>query len=108
MSLHTFFIAGHAKLPQGMAAQNMYDSLSITLEVDKKYGVIVEASCTLVTEHGRDYISRLLCGLSLKDGIEPALESIQTYYHGRATNALIAALKDLHVHYVRLAAESKT
>ena len=52
--MHTYFIAGHAKLPQGMAARNLYDSVTLTLEVDFKYGVIVDASCTLATDHGRN------------------------------------------------------
>ncbi|MGM9956202.1 MAG: DUF3870 domain-containing protein, partial [Peribacillus sp.] len=50
--MNTYFIAGHAKLPQGMAARNLYDSITITVELDLKYGVIVDASCTLATEHG--------------------------------------------------------
>ena len=45
--MNTYFIAGHARLPQGMAARNLYDSVTLTLEVDFKYGVIVDASCTL-------------------------------------------------------------
>ena len=32
---------------------------------------------------------------SLHDGIDEAIDAIQTYYIGKATNALIAALKDL-------------
>lgn len=32
---NTYFIAGHARLPQGMAAKSVFDSLTITAEVDK-------------------------------------------------------------------------
>ncbi|MGC5325938.1 DUF3870 domain-containing protein [Brevibacillus sp. SYSU BS000544] len=98
-SANTIFIAGHARLPQGMAAQNVYDSLTITAEVDNKYGVIIEASCTLATQHGRDYVASLLKGFSLKDGIDMPTRLLQTHYRGRAANALIAALKDLHNQY---------
>lgn len=98
-SANTIFIAGHARLPQGMAAQNVYDSLTITVEVDHKYGVIIEASCTLATEHGRDFVASLLRGFSLKDGIENPTRLLQAHYRGRASNALIAALKDLHNQY---------
>ncbi|MGM9924326.1 MAG: DUF3870 domain-containing protein [Bacillus sp. (in: firmicutes)] len=93
------FIAGHARLPQGMAAKSVFDTLTITAEVDLKYGVILEASCTLATEHGRNFIGRLLRGMSLNDGIEKPIEYIQHYYRGKATNALVAALKDLDLHY---------
>jgi hypothetical protein len=98
----TIFIAGHARLPQGMAAKSVFETLTITAEIDSKYGVILEASCTLATEHGREFIGRLLKGMSLQDGIDEAIDAIQTYYKGKATNALIAALKDLELHFKQL------
>ncbi|WP_102273899.1 DUF3870 domain-containing protein [Cytobacillus massiliigabonensis] len=97
--MNTIFIAGHAKLPAGMAAKNVYETLTITAEIDKNYGVIVDASCTLATEHGRDYISKLLKGHSLRDGIDRPLDQLRKGYLGKANNALIAALKDLHKQY---------
>ncbi len=101
-SLNTYFLAGHARLPQGMAAKSVFESLTITVEIDKKYGVIVEASCTLATEHGRDFVGRLLKGFSLKDGIEEPIQQFLTHYRGKAANALIAAMRDLHVQYEQL------
>jgi hypothetical protein len=95
----TLFIAGHAKLPAGMAAKSIYETLTITAEIDAKYGVIVEASCTLATKHGRDFISRLLRGHSLRDGVEEPLTELKKFYLGKAYNALAAALKDLYKQY---------
>ncbi|MDQ6595633.1 DUF3870 domain-containing protein [Bacillus salipaludis] len=101
-SIHTYFLAGHARLPQGMAAKSVFDTLTITAEIDNKYGVIIEASCTLATEHGRNYVDELLKGLSLKDGIDEPIRILQNHYRGRATNALTAALKDLFYQYEQL------
>lgn len=98
----TYFMAGHARLPQGMAAKSVYDTLTITAEIDQKYGVIIEASCTLATEHGRNYINKLLRGISLSDGIDTAIQLVQTHYRGRAANALVAALRDLYLQYGQL------
>lgn len=97
--MNTYFIAGHAKLPSGMAARNVFETLTITAEIDLIYGVIVEASCTLATDHGRNYISRLLKGHSLRNGIDKPLEELKNGYLGKANNALIAALKDLYKQY---------
>lgn len=105
---HTCFIAGHARLPQGMAAQSIFNSLTITAEVDRKYGVIIEASCTLATDHGRQYIHEILKGIGIKDGVEEAEKLIETHYRGKATNALVAALKDLYRQYVTAADEEKS
>ncbi|MGK7379181.1 DUF3870 domain-containing protein [Planococcus sp. 1R117A] len=97
--MNTIFIAGHSRLPSGMAAQNIYETLTITAEVDKKYGVIVTASCTLATAHGQEYIHQLLRGYSLQDGIEEPIAKLKSHYLGKAGNALISALKDLHKQY---------
>lgn len=97
--MNTYFIAGHAKLPQGMAARNLYDSITITLELDFKYGVIVDASCTLATEHGREYIRQLFRGSCLNDGIDELIERVQKYYRGKAGQAIQAALKDVYAQF---------
>ena len=97
--MNTIFIAGHARLPSGIAAQSMYEMLTITAEIDKKYGVIVMASCTLATQHGQDFVYHLLKGHSLQDGIEKPVVDIENHYLGKAGNALISALKDLYKQY---------
>jgi len=99
MSANTLFLAGHARLPQGMAAKNVFETLTITVEIDRKYGVIVDVSCTLATEHGREFVRRLLRGYSLKDGIDPPIEALKEQYRGKAANALIAAFRDLYAQY---------
>lgn len=93
------FIAGYARLPAGMAARNVYDTLTITAEIDKKYGVIVSTSCTLATKHGREYVEQLLRGHSLQDGIDELINHIKEHYLGKAGNALQSAIKDLFKQY---------
>lgn len=83
-----------------MAAKGVYGTLAIVAEVDRKYGVIVQASCTLVTPQAQEYIRRILVGHSLLEGIEEPIREIKEYYHGAAQNALIAALKDLYRTYL--------
>jgi len=100
IGLKTYFLAGHSRLPQGMAAQSVFDSLTITVEVDKKYGVIIESSCTLATDHGKAYVQQILKGHSLQDGIDDILDALKIGYRGKAVNALIAAVKDLYGQYV--------
>lgn len=98
------FIAGHARLPEGMAAQSMFQTLTVTAEIDRQYGVILECSCTLATKHGREFINYLFRGCSLRDGIEEPINKIEKNYSGKAKNAIIAALKDLHTQYKLLPA----
>ncbi len=97
--MNTYFIAGHARLPGGMAARNMFETLTITAEIDKKYGVIVSASCTLATEHARIFVEQLLRGYSLNDGIDEPIAIVKERYLGKASNALESALRDLYKQY---------
>ncbi|MDM1546174.1 DUF3870 domain-containing protein [Ignatzschineria indica] len=102
MNSKTLFLAGYARLPQGMAAKNLFESMTITVEIEPKYGVILAADCTLITELGRNFIGQLLRGYSLNEGIETIIEAIHDAYRGKATSALIAALKDLEHQYQQL------
>lgn len=86
-------------MPQGMAAKGVYDTLAIAVEADRKYSVIVNATCTLVTPSAQKFISSILVGHSLAEGIEVPVRDIKVTYHGAAQNALIAALKDLYRTY---------
>ncbi|MBY7142719.1 DUF3870 domain-containing protein [Virgibacillus sp. NKC19-3] len=97
--MNTVFIAGHARLPSGMAAKSIYETLTITAEIDKKYGVVVTASCTLATIHGREFVQHLLRGHSLQDGIDKPVEEVKEHYLGKAGGAVVSALKDLYKQY---------
>lgn len=99
MMKKTVMLAGHSKLPQGMAASEVHQTLTVTLEIDNKYAVIVDASCTLVTSHAQHFIGQLLKGYSLKDGMEEILDVLRCHYFGKAQSAILAAVKDAFKQY---------
>lgn len=96
------FIAGHGKLPSGSAAKAAYDTLALTVEIEREHGVILSLECTLATQLGRDFVSELLRGYSLQNGVDAMIDELRLHYHGAAKAALIAALKDLEAEYQRL------
>src|SRR5690625_7621576 len=95
--MNTIFIAGHARLPSGMAAQNMYETLTITAEIDKNYGVIVTSSCTLATIHGQGFVEQMLKGYSLQDGIEKTIQIVKMHYLDKSGYALVSSLNTLYI-----------
>ncbi|MEL7565692.1 MAG: DUF3870 domain-containing protein [Dehalobacterium sp.] len=97
----TIILVGHGALPQGMAAKGIYDHLAIVTEIDCKYGVIVNAQCTLITELANNVINNILKGYCLQDGIDPLINEIINVYRGAAKNAVIASLKDLYREYLK-------
>jgi hypothetical protein len=98
----TIIVAGHAKLPQGMAASKLFEVLAVTVEFEPKYGVIINSSSTLASTHTQEYIANILIGHSLLDGIEPVIDEISEGYHGKAQQAIIAAIKDLYTQFLML------
>lgn len=97
--MNTVFIAGHARLPSGMAAKSIYETLTITAEIDKQYGVIVSTSCTLATDHAQEFVEFLLRGYSLQGGIDKPVKEVDAHYLGKAGSAIKSALKDLYKQY---------
>src|SRR5699024_12003870 len=95
MNKNTMFIAGHARLPQGMAAKSIFGTLTITAEVDRRYGVILEATATLATEHGSNFISRLLRGTSLNDGVDEQVAAIKHHYRSEEHTSELQSRFDL-------------
>lgn len=99
--MKTCFIAGHGRLPSGMAARSQYETLAITVEIDEQHGVILEADCTLATEQAKRFIRGVLRGYCLEDGIEKLTQELNAVYHGAAKAAIITALKDVEIEYRR-------
>jgi hypothetical protein len=73
------------------------------LSVDARHGVILAVDCTLVTELARKTVASLLVGECLEDGLEGATRALNKYYHGAALPALVAALRDAHNQWKRIA-----
>ncbi|TDF89748.1 DUF3870 domain-containing protein [Paenibacillus piri] len=93
-------MTGIARVPKGIPFSDQYETLSIVVIVDKKYGVILKAECPLLTKTARDFIENLLVGHSLRDGIDEVVQFIREDYIGPIHNAIIGGLKDLHRRFV--------
>lgn len=99
MPIDKILMAGHAQLPQGMAAKSLFDTLAISVVFEARYGVIIVANATVATDTGRDHFASILVGRSLNDPLEDVITDIRTLYQGAAQNALVAAAKDLWRRY---------
>jgi|BEDMetMinimDraft_2_1075160.scaffolds.fasta_scaffold14681_2 hypothetical protein len=92
--MRKLFVVGHAKPPKGLSAADVYSTLSLALVVENRHGVILEASCSLVTEAGKNFVRELLVGRSLVDDRQAVLDLLRAQYHGAASAAIQAAWKD--------------
>jgi len=89
----TVLLVGYAKLPEETAAQSLYGSVGVALELERETGTILAASCTLVLPMASDFISKILKGKKLPEELEEVVAEICARYLGPAQNAIVAALR---------------
>jgi hypothetical protein len=90
---NTIFISSHVKLPENTTSQEVYKYLAIAVEVNIHTSVIMKAEITLVTKLGRDFISQIVCGYNMNDGIDGLLQMLNRHYFGHAKKAIGTGFK---------------
>jgi hypothetical protein len=90
---------GYSRLPDGMAAKNLYGVMGVGFEIDPKTDCIMNASCTFVTNMCTDFIKSILNGHDLKGGIEEPIERFEKRYFGLGKKAITSAMRDAYNQY---------
>jgi len=85
-------ITGYAKVPQGLAASELYTTIALGLLVDKNTGEILDVDCSLVTQIARDFVKQLIIHKNLNE-LDVIEEALNTRYFGSARKALILAVR---------------
>ncbi|MEH7332504.1 DUF3870 domain-containing protein [Neobacillus drentensis] len=99
-SNETIICTGYSRLPDGMAAKNLYGVMGVGFEIDPNTDRILNASCTFVTNMCTDFIKSILSGHDLKEGIEVPIERFEKRYFGLGKKAIISAMKDAYNQYL--------
>jgi hypothetical protein len=95
---------GYARAPQGTTAGQLYQVVGVALQVDVTTGMVVEASCSLALPAAEAFVTRLLVGYSLHDGIDALLHELEQRFHGPAQRAVAMALKAAYERFRKVAA----
>lgn len=112
VSEDTIICTGYSRLPDGMAAKNLYGVMGVGFEIDPDRDVIVNASCTFVTNMCSNFIQTILVGHNLNDGIEEPIHKFEKRYYGLGKKAIVSAIRDAYNQFeiyksMRLAASTK-
>jgi hypothetical protein len=92
------FITGYAKLPSNITATKMYEVIAMGILINTYTGEIIEVDCTLSTEIGKKFISKILKGKNLND-IEEIENIIDISYFGSAKKAIKTAVQNCKKKY---------
>jgi len=101
-------LSGHAKLPQDSAARAIYEILTVVVAVDPTTARVIDAETTLVTRPAREFVTRLLTGVSLDESPRGVLDVLDAYYWGGAKKALAAAIYELYDKWRELKGSAQT
>jgi len=88
----TYLFSGYARLPHDVSRQPASMRVAVVLEVDER-GIVVDASCTLVTDLARDFFARLVRGRSVLAERQQIEAAVRDRYRGHSQGALIFALR---------------
>jgi len=91
---------GYSRLPDGMAAKNLFGVMGVGFEIDPITDCVVNTSSTFVTNMCTDFIKSVFNGHDLKEGIEEPIEKFEKRYFGLGKKAIIAAMRDAYNQYL--------
>lgn len=88
----TYLFTGYARLPQSVSPEAVQRRVGIIVEVDGQ-GRVLACDSTLVTDLARDFLARLLRGLSVIDDRDAMEALIRRRYRAQCQGAMIFALR---------------
>ena len=92
-------VSGYAKMPEGTGARAVYETLTISVAVDRETHVVQRADSTLITEIGRTWINENLVGVDLFEDPSPFLDAVERDFWGQSKSALAQGFRDLARRY---------
>jgi hypothetical protein len=92
-------VAGFAQLPKGTPIYEIQKTIGCVLIIDKDTDVIVEASFTFIMDVTNEFISSLIRGKSIKNGIDQIIHQIKTRFLVPPQRAVIQALLSAYDRY---------
>ena len=100
--LYTAIFAGHARLPGNIAAYQVYQILTIEIEVDLTTETVINADCTLIPELSRRMVTDHLIGHDMRHGPDTAIDQITQSSYTGAERSIATALRNLFGAYSRV------
>jgi len=87
------YICGNSKCPDNSALGSIYQNFAVELVINVYTEEIIDASCVLITDLGRNFVKSLLVGRNFNTEFNQIINDIELYYQAVPQKALISALK---------------
>ena len=94
--------SGYARLPSNTTAQKIYEELALVVVIDMNTGVVHNAECTMVTGLAKEFVSNLIIGYDMNQGIEPLVKEMEHRYQGHLKKALASSVQMIGAQYAEM------
>ncbi|WP_171682353.1 DUF3870 domain-containing protein [Paenibacillus planticolens] len=94
--MDTIICTGYSRLPDGMAAKNLYGVMGIGFEIDPETDRIINVSSTFITNMCTGFLKDILVNHDLKEGVETPIKRFESRYFGLGKKAIIMAILDAY------------
>lgn len=95
-------VAGFAQLPKGTPLYEVQKTIACVLIIDTESDIIVKSSFSFIMDLTNDFISSLVEGKSVKNGIDEIVEEIEAYFHVPPQRAIIQSLRSAYDRYLEV------
>jgi len=87
------YICGNSRCPDNSSIGSVYETFAVEMVINLMTEEIVDATCLLLTDVGRNFVKSLLVGRHFINEFEDILEDVELYYQALPQKALVCALK---------------
>ncbi|WP_342513591.1 DUF3870 domain-containing protein [Sporosarcina sp. FSL K6-1522] len=96
----TIICTGYSRLPEGMAAKNLYGVMGVGFEIDPETDKVIKTSSTFITSMCSDFIDSIFKGHCLAQGIDNQIKIFEGRYFGLGKKAIVMAMRDAYNQYL--------
>lgn len=97
---NTVYFISYAQLPENISAKKVVGTIGLGIVVDFYTDVIVDTSCTLITEEAREFLKSIIVGYNVSEGIDELLDEIKFRFNGQSQKSVCVVLRDVHRKYI--------
>lgn len=90
---NTILTTGFAQLPKGTTQSEKYQSLAVVLIINVETEVIEDAEFTFIADLQNYYLTSLVRGYDLKQGINPLIDTLRSRVLTPSQGAVIQSIK---------------
>lgn len=97
---NTVYFISYAQLPENISAKKVVGTIGLGIVVDFYTDIIVDTSCTLITEEAREFLKSIIVGYNLSNGIEELIEEVRFRFNGQSQKSVCVVLRDVYRKYL--------